>query len=288
MAVRKFLAPLTSSTSGESALITGLMLAELWSAHLLALHIRLDARDIAPLAGEGLSGAMIEEMMQATERESGERASGVREMFLRAAASRGITVGEAMRGTRQTSASYAAVVGREEEVIAWQARLADLTIVAHPLAGEDVAAADALHAVLFDSGRPVLMAPLSPPRTIGTRIAIAWNGTAESASAIASALPWLKQAQAVRVLTSDEYQRRGPSAQALSDYLALHGIAVDIATFRSIDKSVGAGLLAAAGEFGADLMSMGAYSSSRLRQLILGGTTRHVLENAPIPVLMNR
>ena len=62
----------------------------------------------------------------------------------------------------------------------------------------------------------------------------------------------------------------------------------EIATFRPIDKSVGAGLLGAAREFGSDLLSMGAYSHSRLRQLILGGVTRHILENADLPVLMSR
>jgi nucleotide-binding universal stress UspA family protein len=90
------------------------------------------------------------------------------------------------------------------------------------------------------------------------------------------------------VLTSDEYHRRGPSGAEVVEYIAHHGVTADNATFRSIDRVVGAGLLAAATEFRADLMSMGAYSTSRLRQLILGGTTTHVLENAKLPVLMNR
>jgi nucleotide-binding universal stress UspA family protein len=151
-----------------------------------------------------------------------------------------------------------------------------------------VAAADALHAVLFDSGRPVLMAPVIRPASIGKRIAIAWNGTHESASALASVMPFVRQANAVRILTSPEYARRGPSAEEVVAYIGHHGVTADIGTFSSIDRVVGAGLLAAAADFGADLMSMGAYSSSRLRQLILGGTTRHVLENATLPVLMNR
>lgn len=92
----------------------------------------------------------------------------------------------------------------------------------------------------------------------------------------------------MRILTSDDYQRRGPAAPDLAAYLALHGVAAEIATFRPVDKSVGAGLLAAAREFGCDLLSMGAYSHSRLRQLILGGVTRHVLENADLPVIMSR
>jgi nucleotide-binding universal stress UspA family protein len=71
-------------------------------------------------------------------------------------------------------------------------------------------------------------------------------------------------------------------------YLALHGVQVEVATFKPVDREVGAGMLAAAGEFGADLLALGAYSHSRLRQLILGGVTRHILEHARLPVLMNR
>jgi nucleotide-binding universal stress UspA family protein len=264
------------------------MLAKMWNAHLQVLHIRADSRDIAPLAGEGLSGAMIEEMMSATEKESGTRVLGLRELFFAATEAEAVAVGDAARGRNEPSASFTTVTGREDEIIAHQARLADLTIVPHPQAGEDVAAADALHAVLFDSGRPVLLAPVDPPVSIGKRIAVAWNGTAYAASALASVMPFIRQAQAVRVLTSEDYFRRGPSAAEVAEYISHHGVAADVVEFRPIDRIVGAGLLAAAGDFGADLMSMGAYSTSRLRQLILGGTTRHVLENAMLPVLMNR
>ena len=288
MAIRKLLLPLTGTAAGEAALATALMTARIWTAHVAALHVRVDSRDVAPLAGEGLSGAMIEEMMSATEKESTDRAHAVRAMFERFVAAQGVTVTDARRGATVPTASFATITGREEDLVAQQARLADLTIVPHPDSGEDVSSSDALHAVLFDSGRPVLIAPRKTPETIGTRICIAWNGTAESAAAVLGVLPWLQRATAVRILTSDEYHRRGPQAADLVDYLNLHGISPDIASFRAIDKEVGAGLLAAARDFGADLVAMGAYSHSRLRQLILGGVTRHVLEKSAIPVMMNR
>jgi nucleotide-binding universal stress UspA family protein len=288
MAIRKLLLPLTGTAAGEAALATALMTARIWNAHVTALHVRVDSRDVAPLAGEGLSGAMIEEMMTATEKESTDRAHAVRAMFDRFATAQDVVLTEARRGATTATASFATITGREEDLVAQQARLADLTIVPHPEASEDVSSSDALHAVLFDSGRPVLIAPLTPPASIGTRICIAWNGTAESAAAVLGILPWLTRAEAVRVLTADEYHRRGPLAADLVAYLALHGVTPDIATFRPIDKDVGAGMLAAAQAFGADLLAMGAYSHSRLRQLILGGVTRHVLENARIPVMMNR
>jgi nucleotide-binding universal stress UspA family protein len=288
MPIRKLLLPLTGTATGEAALVTALKVAQLWNAHVTALHVRVDSRDVAPLAGEGLSGAMIEEMMSATEKESSDRAHAVRGMFERFVTQHNVPVTDARHGSGTATASFASVIGREEDLVAQQGRLADLTVVPHPEAGEDVSSSDALHAVLFDSGRPVLIAPRTAPTTIGRRVCAAWNGSAESSAAIQAALPWMQRAEAVRVISADEYQRRGPRAADLADYLALHGIHAELVTFKPIDRDVGAGLLQAARDFGADLLTMGAYSHSRLRQLILGGVTRHVLENSDLPVMMNR
>lgn len=289
MSVRKFLLPVSSTASAEAALQAGLLLARMWNAHLEVLHIQSDTREIAPFAGEGLSGALIEDMMSATEREGGARARGLQELFAMATEAAAVPVGAAHRGADEPSASFTTLTGREEQLVAHKARLADLTIVPHPQAGEDVAAAEALHAVLFDSGRPVLLAPVVPPPSIGRRIAIAWNGTAHAAAALASSMHFVRRAEAVRILVCDEYTRPGPSAAEVREYISHHGVEADIARFYPIDRNIGAGLLAAADDFKADLISMGAYSTaSRLRQLILGGITRHVLEKAQISVIMHR
>jgi nucleotide-binding universal stress UspA family protein len=288
MVIRKLLLPLTGTKAGEAALACALTIARIWNAHVTALHVRVDSRDVAPLAGEGLSGAMIEEMMSATEKESAERANAVHAMFERFVAEHDVVVDEPRAGMKMATASFASVMGREEDLVAQLARLADLTVVPHPESEEDVSSSDALHAVLFDSGRPVLIAPRVPPPSIGRRVCIAWNGTAESAAAVWAAIPWMQRAEAVRVLSADEYQRRGPAAPELAAYLACHDIQPELAGFRPVDRDVGAGLLAAAKQFDADLVAMGAYSHSRLRQLILGGVTRHVLEHADLPVMMCR
>ena len=292
MAYRRLLLPLTGTAAGEAALATGLIVARSWNAHLHCLHVRVDARDVAPLAGEGLSGAMIEEMMAATERESGERAGRVRGLFDRfTAASGGVTLADSAETALRTDGptlSFESIAGREEDVVAQQSRLYDMAVVPHPEADEDVSSSDALHAVLFDSGRPVLIAPRRAPAVIGTRICHAWNGTAESAAALAAALPWFHRAEAVQILYADEYQRRGPRVEGVLSYLRWHEVKAEAKLFKPITKEVGAGLLGAARDFGADLITMGAYSHSRLRQLILGGVTRHVLETSDVPVLMCR
>jgi nucleotide-binding universal stress UspA family protein len=285
--IRKILLPLNGTATGRAALATALVVARQFGAHVTALHVSADCREVAPLAGEGLSGAMVEEMMSAAERESGQRSRDVRRAFEEFVLAHDVPVGDLRVDENGPSASLETIVGREDDVVAQAARLADLAVVPHPDA-TDLSSSDALHAVLFDSGRPVLVAPKLEPATIGSRVAIAWNGSAESATAVLACMPWLTRAGSVRVLHADEYQRRGPQAHELLAYLRLHGVEADTAKFKPIDREVGAGLLAAARAFDADLLCQGAYSHSRLRQLILGGVTRHVLEHAHLPVLMCR
>lgn len=292
MAIRKILLPLAGVASARAALGTALILGQRWGAHVHALHVRTDTRDVAPLAGEGLSGAMIEEMMASAEKESNTEARALGALFEAETSARNIAVGAPVRAADgavgAASARFSSVIGREEELVAGEARLSDLTVVPHPKSAEEVASADALHAVLFDSGRAALIAPVDVPESVGQRIAIAWNGTSESASAVASVVPWLEEAGEVRIFHSPDYQRQGPDARQLASFLELHGITAEITEFRAVDRSAGAGLLAAVREYNADMLAMGAYSHSRLRQLILGGVTRHVLEHARIAVLMNR
>jgi nucleotide-binding universal stress UspA family protein len=260
MAIRKILLPL-QLTAAAATFSMAVMVARLWRAHLAVLHTAA-TRD---------------------------RESAVRGLFERLTAEHGLAVAEARPDADEATASFATVIGREPDVIvAHQARLVDLIVVPHPAGDKDVSSSDTLHAVLFDSAKPVLVAPRTPPSTIGHHVCIGWNGTAESASAVMTALPWLQRAEAIRILWSEDYQRRGPLAPDLQLYLAAHHLTADRAAFQSISKMAGAGLLAAANEFACDLLVMGAYSHSRLRQSILGGVTRHVLEHASIPLLMHR
>ena len=260
MAIRKILLPL-QLTAAAATFSMAVMVARLWRAHLAVLHTAA----------------------------SRDRESAVRDLFERLTAEHGLAVAEARPDADEATASFATVIGREPDVIvAHQARLVDLIVVPHPAGDKDVSSSDTLHAVLFDSAKPVLIAPRTAPSTIGHHVCIGWNGTAESASAVMTALPWLQRAEAIRILWSEDYQRRGPLAPDLQQYLAAHHLTADRAAFQSINKMAGAGLLAAANEFACDLLVMGAYSHSRLRQSILGGVTRHVLEHATIPLLMHR
>ncbi len=143
-----------------------------------------------------------------------------------------------------------------------------------------------LESALFESGRPLLIAPPTSPGSLGTHIMIAWNRSTEQARATAFAMPLLRLAERITILTVEGATVAGPSGQELARSLAMNGIAAEPITVATGKVSAGETILRKAAELGCDLIVKGAYTQSRLRQLIFGGTTRHILAHANIPVLM--
>ncbi len=143
-----------------------------------------------------------------------------------------------------------------------------------------------MESALFDSGKPVLIAPQDSPKSIGNAMLIAWNGASESARAVAFALPFLHAAGDVLILEVDGASVVGPDAQDLRTYLTRHGISSQSKTVPQDGTETGQIILDEAASFGADLIIKGAYTHSRLRQMIFGGATKHLLAASPIAVLM--
>jgi nucleotide-binding universal stress UspA family protein len=145
----------------------------------------------------------------------------------------------------------------------------------------------AINAGLFESGRPILLAPPSPPVQIGANVLIAWNRSTEQARATALAMPLLQKADRITVLTViGGTEVPGPSAEQLVRSLRRNRIVVELKKAELGGKSTGEAILATGQSLGCDLLIKGAYTQSRLRQMIFGGATKHVLENATIPVLL--
>jgi nucleotide-binding universal stress UspA family protein len=145
----------------------------------------------------------------------------------------------------------------------------------------------AIKSGLFESGRPILLAPPSPPDQIGTNVLIAWNRSTEQARATALAMPLLQKADRVTVLTViGGTEVSGPSAEQFTQYLRRNKIGAELKTGELDGRSTGETILATAQSLGCDLLIKGAYTQSRLRQVMFGGATQHVLENAMIPVML--
>jgi nucleotide-binding universal stress UspA family protein len=143
-----------------------------------------------------------------------------------------------------------------------------------------------LESALFESGRPVLIAPPSPPKSLATNVLIAWNCSTEQARTTADAMPLLRLAQRVTICTVEGATVAGPSGDQMARSLKLNSVNAEPITLKKGKSNAGEVLLAKAGELGCDLIIKGAYTQSRLRQMIFGGTTRYILANAKLPVLM--
>ena len=145
----------------------------------------------------------------------------------------------------------------------------------------------AIESCLFESGRPILLSPPSPPSQIATNVLIAWNCSTEQARATALAMPILQKAERVTILTViGGTGVPGPSAEQLIRYLRRNGVIAESMRVGLDGRSTGEAILASAQSLGCDLLIKGAYTQSRLRQWIFGGATQHVLANAALPVLL--
>jgi nucleotide-binding universal stress UspA family protein len=165
-------------------------------------------------------------------------------------------------------------------------RVFDVIVLARPEAEWQSPSMVTLESALFESGRPVVIAPPTSPRSFATNVLIAWNCSTEQARATAFAMPLLHLAERVTILTVEGSTVAGPSGEEMARTLKINGIAAESITIAPGKVSAGETILAKAAEFGCDLLVKGAYTQSRLRQMIFGGTTRHILAHAKLPVLM--
>ena len=272
MAIKAILALADGGAGSEATLETALLVARNFSAHLEVLHVRADPETMVPIVGEGMSGAMVEQVMDAMVKSIETRAATARAAYDRVCAGAGDT------------ATWREVNGREPEVTAAAGRIADLIVLGRPDSAEEAPMAATIDAALFDTGRAVLVAPPPPPAEVGSCVVIAWNGGSQSARAVGQALPFLARAKRVVIAVGGGEDSQTP-ASGLVAYLERHGVRAAVEPFE-VAHGVGKSIREQAGRLGADLLVMGAYGHSRLREMILGGATRDVLAGSAIPVFM--
>ncbi len=179
--------------------------------------------------------------------------------------------------------------GLPDYVLGTHARYADLAVVTQTNNElEERRFIDLPEDMVLSAGRPVLVIPyVGASKPIGKNVIVAWNASREAARAVADALPLLEQAEKVEVVVAGAQPIGDLPGADIAAHLARHGI--DVAVYRAVvdDIDVGDVLLNRVTDLGADLMVMGGYGRSRLRELVLGGVTRHILEHMTTPVLMS-
>jgi len=282
------LVPATGAATDAPVFATALSVARRFAAHLLFLHVRVDVRDVAAAMVSGdIGGAVgIGEIMDAMEQDADLRQRKAEQAFQDFCAREALTI-TASPPPSGPSAEWRSETGREPDWLAVHGRVADLLVVGRAREGE-VVAMDILEAALMETGRPVLIAPAETPQTISDTVAIAWKDTPEAGRAVAAALPFIAAAKRVVILSVEEGDERTDqrSCERLLHALRWHTQAASVQRLQRNSRQPAEIVLDAAATAGADLLVMGGYSHSRLREVVFGGFTRHMLTDSRLPVLM--
>ena len=282
--MRVILVLLAGDDHDRVALAAAYTIARPFRAHIEALFVRPDRFDaIADL--EGGSPEVLSSMTQATTAKWDGRSKRARLAFDAARAAADAALAEQPTGTDTVTTRWREVTGAVDMIVPEAGRLADLIVFAGIGAEADDQRRSEFDAALMSAARPILIIPERGAQSIGRIIALAWNGSAESTRALVGAKPLLRDADQVHLLTAAGVHTEVERSAALACYLGWHGLVCEQHALCP-ETSVGAALLAKAKELGADLLVMGGYGHSRMRELIFGGVTRHVLHHYDLPVLI--
>ena len=261
--------------------------AQRFDSHIVGLHSL--TTEYAVVFGGEMGFSISSEVDRTLEREGHERRDQARRLFRDFMSAKGVPLDPVPMGHNGPSASWREEDGRQNAVVGMIGRVFDLIVVEQPEKLASIAEAT-LEDALFESGRPVLMVPANAPSTMGDTIAIAWNGSTETAVTVAMGMPFLKLARKVVIVSvgPQHMPEPGPEGEELARALERHGMDVSVRTAYGRQKAQGESFLKEAMAAGADLLLKGAYTQSRIRQMIFGGGTRHIIMEAQLPVLMAR
>lgn len=279
MAIKDILLQVDSSRGNQARVDAALALADAFEAHLTALTL-LPEPYIPAAVGVNIPPEIFEQQRQRAEEEANAILDRVDE--------------RAGKFGRPIERRYEiAALDRLPVLLARHARHADLTIIGQPDPEENgTDQALLVEAAFMSSGRPALIIPYIGARRMPPETVICcWDGSREAARAINDAIPFLAKARRVLVTVVDPERlggRVGPIAGAdIATHLAHHGIQVEVKDVESGGLAVADVLLSLAADEVADLLVMGGYGHSRLREIVFGGTTQHILEHMTVPVLMS-
>jgi nucleotide-binding universal stress UspA family protein len=279
MSMKMILVPMESNDAIQSSLETALLLARRYDSYIEGFALRWVINEYI---GVEMMGGIPVERYEQDIAEQTKKARQTFESFMEKH-----DVPRSNKTTKSMSFGWLANVPEDDNFVGSYGRVFDVIVMNRPDANSTGLYNRAIESGLFESGRPILLAPPPPPSQIATNILIAWNCSTEQARATALSMPLLQRADRVTVLTvAGGTVVPGPSAEQLIRYLQRNGISAESLTAELDGRSTGEVILATAQSLGCDLLIKGAYTQSRLRQMIFGGATQHVLANAALPVLL--
>lgn len=287
MAIKSILCVVDGGEDSEAVLTTALATGKRLDAYVEVLHVALDPKYAVPLAADGMTATMIEEVVETVEREGEKRAQRAREVVEQVTGRWKLSLvepGQAEPG--RFAVGYRREQGREHDVVARRGMTFDLIVLTRRHGEGEPPATPTLETALMESGRPVLVTPAGQHHDAGDHIAVAWRASVPGVHALQAGLPLLQRAKQVTVITVDDARPGDASPEEIAGHLRHHGIDAQARHVSARGSDAGEAIMAEASAAGADMLVMGAYAHSRLRQFIMGGVTSTVLRSAAIPLLL--
>ena len=281
--MKTILMPFNDALVGTHTLDQACLIAHRFDGHIEGLYLTRTAQ-VYPVDGIALAGAGA--YIAYLPEDSVDQSESDRDRFIQLMAERGVPMRPLEEAGPGPSASWKVVEGLEAQIVGDRARLFDLTVIGRTASDAPTDWEAMVEAVLFESGRPVLIAAPQAPEQLGKNVVIHWNASHEAARTIAAGMPFLREAERVLTVTVAGDEVPGPSAEEMVASLVRAGVTAESRVVEPKGRSVGEALLEEASDLSADLMIKGAYTHNRLRQLVFGGVTRHVLSRAELPVVM--
>ena len=277
--MKTILVPTESHDAMRSTLMTALLMARRFDSYVEGFALRFRVNEFVAV---DMAGAIPLESLREESLDEARRARSLFESFMQ---DNGVP--RADRDAATLSYGWLNDAPEGEGFVGSHGRVFDIICMGRSDPSSPGFHDKAIEAGLFESGRPLLIAPPSPPRQIATNILVAWNSSTEQARTTAFAMPLLHQAERVTVLSVEGGAGvPGPNAAQIVQYLQRSGIAATLMNVGLDGGTTGEAILRTAQSLGCDLLIKGAYTQSRLRQMIFGGATRHILANATLPVVM--
>lgn len=286
MSFMKIIAPLVGGPRDEMVLASAFAAAKPFGSHVVALFVRPDPSEAMPFFGEGVSGPVLQEIVDVAKEATDKAAAEAKRTLENVAGRADANLTPFPEPDKGIAVSWREVQGNFADQLAQESRLSDLVAFGPLREGDRPGLMEAFEAVLLDAGRPVLMSAEPPSATFGRRIAIGCDGSVASAHAITAALPFLKVAEAVELFTIRRGEQGAGICGEVRDYLALYGISCRERSVEATDRPVGDSILQAAAECQPDLLVLGGYAHSRLRQTFFGSVTKHVINHAGVPLFL--
>ena len=278
MGYRSFLVQVDDSDQSDCRIKVAAGLARMYDAGLQGVYVT-PTREMTPFASAVLPDSVVEQRM----RDTGDAQARAEKRFRAGAAAEHLT-----------AVSWSAPADPAIDAAILHTVYADIAVVGQPQPEDENAgfASDLVHGMLMNAGRPLLIVPrYGEFPVVGQNVLIAWKETRGSARAVCDALPFLKRAGKVVVMSvsspKDDSAIQSRSDAGIAAYLARHDIDAKVRPEVAEDIDVGNLLLSRAADLSTDLIVMGAYSRTRLAERVLGGVTRLIFQSMTVPVLMS-